>query len=157
MSNDNSDKELGQENVITVLDVGYGAAEVGALKGSNGGVPDRIGNERLHRQLKSRHTSMIALGGAIGTGLILTSGVGLARAGPVGILIDFIYIGTLCYGMMVVSVCNRSLESADIVRRPQALGEMAAFLPHQRGFAGHGSRFVSEAWGGMTGITYYLK
>ena len=34
---------------------------------------------------------------------------------------------------------------------------MSAFLPHQRGFAGHGSRFVSEAWGGMTGWSYYFK
>ena len=65
-------------------------------------IPDKIHSERLRRQLKSRHGSMIALGGAIGTGLILTSGVGLARAGPVGLLLAFMYVGSLCYGMMQV-------------------------------------------------------
>lgn len=66
--------------------------------------PVKIHTEVLRRQLKSRHSSMIALGGAIGTGLILTSGVGLARAGPVGLLIAFLYVGSLCYGMMCVSM-----------------------------------------------------
>ncbi|KAK4689407.1 hypothetical protein P7C73_g696, partial [Tremellales sp. Uapishka_1] len=95
--------------------------------------------ENLHRQLKARHASMLAIGGAIGTGLIIGSGVGLARAGPVGLLIAFCYVGTLCYAMMA------------------ALGEMAAFLPHQRGFPGHASRFVSEGFGGMTGFCYYVR
>ena len=40
------------------------------------------GNE-LKRELKSRHASMLAIGGAIGTGLVIGSGVGLARGGPV--------------------------------------------------------------------------
>ena len=70
--------------------------------------PVRIQGEVLRRQLKSRHSSMIALGGAIGTGLILTSGVGLARAGPVGLLLAFLYVGSLCYGMMCVSVFAKS-------------------------------------------------
>ena len=39
----------------------------------------------------------------------------------------------------------------------QCLGEMAAFLPHQRGFPGHASRFVGPAFGGAVGFTYYLK
>ena len=72
-------------------------------KNINPSDPSRLQDERLRRQLKSRHGSMIAIGGAIGTGLILTSGTGLARAGPVGLLIAFIYIGSLCYGMMTVS------------------------------------------------------
>ena len=40
------------------------------------------GNE-LKRELRSRHASMLAIGGAIGTGLVIGSGVGLARGGPV--------------------------------------------------------------------------
>ena len=99
-------------------------------------VQDGGQEERLHRQLRARHASMLALGGAIGTGLIIGSGTGLARAGPVGLLIAFMYVGTLCYGMMV------------------ALGEMAAFLPHQRGFPGHATRFVGAGFGGMTGFSY---
>lgn len=97
------------------------------------------GSDGLHRNLKSRHTSMLAIGGAIGTGLVIGSGVGLTRAGPVGLLIAFMFVGTLCYAMIV------------------ALGEMAAFLPHQRGFPGHATRFVNAGFGGMTGLTYYFK
>jgi amino acid permease len=62
-----------------------------------------VAPEDLHRNLKSRHASMLAVGGAIGTGLIIGSGTGLARAGPVGLLIAFVYVGSLCFSMMVVS------------------------------------------------------
>lgn len=48
---------------------------------------DRIGSTdqhtSLHRGLKARHITMIAIGGAIGTGLIIGTGVALARAGYV--------------------------------------------------------------------------
>jgi amino acid transporter len=58
----------------------------------------------LQRQLKSRHSSMLALGGAIGTGLLLGSGTGLARAGPVGLLIAYTWVGSLCFSMFCVRV-----------------------------------------------------
>ena len=35
-------------------------------------------NERLHRILKPRHVTMIAIGGAIGTGLIIGSGAAVS-------------------------------------------------------------------------------
>lgn len=59
-------------------------------------------DEVLKRQLRARHASMLAIGGAIGTGLIIGSGQGLARSGPVGLLLAFIYVGSLCFSMMVV-------------------------------------------------------
>lgn len=36
---------------------------------------------KLHRGLKARHITMIAIGGAIGTGLIIGTGSALAKAG----------------------------------------------------------------------------
>jgi len=36
----------------------------------------------LHRVLKPRHLTMIAIGGSIGTGLFLASGASVATAGP---------------------------------------------------------------------------
>jgi hypothetical protein len=46
--------------------------------------PDHQGDgNELKRELQSRHASMLAIGGAIGTGLVIGSGVGLARGGPV--------------------------------------------------------------------------
>lgn len=38
---------------------------------------------RLHSGLKARHITMIAIGGAIGTGLIIGTGAALAQAGYV--------------------------------------------------------------------------
>jgi yeast amino acid transporter len=49
----------------------YGDEEIPA-----GGQPTE-----LHRGLKARHITMIAIGGAIGTGLIIGTGQSLARAG----------------------------------------------------------------------------
>jgi hypothetical protein len=43
--------------------------------------PDVEDHTALQRGLKSRHITMIAIGGAIGTGLIIGTGVALARAG----------------------------------------------------------------------------
>lgn len=49
----------------------------------------------LHRGLKSRHITMIAIGGAIGTGLIIGTGSALARAGCV-ILLCFSLPSRIC-------------------------------------------------------------
>lgn len=54
---------------------------------SDGGDVDGQPATKLHRGLKSRHITMIAIGGAIGTGLIIGTGKALARAGPASILI----------------------------------------------------------------------
>lgn len=45
------------------------------------GVVQHTDNGHLHRGLKSRHITMIAIGGAIGTGLIIGTGKALAQSG----------------------------------------------------------------------------
>ncbi|KAF9053622.1 dicarbixylic amino acid permease [Hymenopellis radicata] len=87
----------------------------------------------LHRGLKARQISMIALGGAVGTGLIIGSGTALRRGGPLGLLLGYSYVGMI------------------------GLGEMAAFLPHKKGFSGYASRFVDPAMGFALGYNYLLK
>jgi amino acid transporter len=47
------------------------------------GVVHHADHQHLHRGLKSRHITMIAIGGAIGTGLIIGTGKALARSGYV--------------------------------------------------------------------------
>ena len=47
----------------------------------------------LKRDLKTRHLSMIALGGSIGTGLFVASGSAISTAGPGGGLIAYIAAG----------------------------------------------------------------
>ncbi|KAJ6496630.1 amino acid permease-domain-containing protein [Mycena vitilis] len=96
-------------------------------------------NNSLHRGLKARQISMIALGGAVGTGLIIGSGTALTRGGPLGIFLGYGFVGFVCYLVMV------------------GLGEMAAYLPHSKGFAGYATRFVDPALGFALGWNYLLK
>ncbi|GAA5950994.1 hypothetical protein JCM21900_004122 [Sporobolomyces salmonicolor] len=111
------------------------------------GAPQELGqidegaaeNEQLHRGLKARQISMIALGGSIGTGLVIGSGSGLAKGGPVGLLLAYIIMGFACFGVMT------------------SLGEMATFLPHNKGFGGYASRFVDPSMGFALGWNYWLK
>lgn len=50
----------------------------------------------LQRGLKNRHVQLIAIGGAIGTGLFLGSGHSIALAGP-SILFAYMITGTICF------------------------------------------------------------
>lgn len=54
---------------------------------------------QLSRQLSNRHVQMIALGGAIGTGLFLGSGKSIHFAGP-AILLGYFITGIICFWMM---------------------------------------------------------
>lgn len=54
---------------------------------------------QLSRQLSNRHVQMIALGGAIGTGLFLGSGKSIHFAGP-AILLGYLVTGIICFWMM---------------------------------------------------------
>jgi amino acid transporter len=56
--------------------------------------------QSLHRDLTARQVSMIAIGGAIGTGLIIGTGTALATAGPASILISYCLVGVLVYVVM---------------------------------------------------------
>jgi yeast amino acid transporter len=90
---------------------------------------------KLTRGLKARHVSMIAIGGAIGTGLIIGTGVALARAGPASMFISYTIVGFLVWIVMC------------------ALGEMASWLPLSSGFTGYAARFCDPALGFALGWT----
>ncbi|KAI8287501.1 putative amino-acid permease [Colletotrichum sp. SAR 10_98] len=94
---------------------------------------------QLKREFKERHVSMIAVAGAIGTGLIIGSGTGLVRGGPASLLIAYTIIGAVVFFIMT------------------AVGEMATMLPSDKGFAGYATRFVDPALGYATGWNYFLK
>ncbi|KAF3479667.1 dicarboxylic amino acid permease [Arthroderma uncinatum] len=96
-------------------------------------------HNKLHRGLKSRHITMIAIGGAIGTGLIIGTGAALARAGPGSVFISYLIVGFVVWIVM------------------SALGEMAAWLPLASGFTGYAVRFCDPALGFALGYSYYCK
>ncbi|KAM5542466.1 hypothetical protein V8D89_003925 [Ganoderma adspersum] len=96
------------------------------------------GNE-TKRAMQSRHLTMIALGGTIGTGIFLSAGSAVALAGPASALLSYFTVGLFCYGVVI------------------SLGEMAAYIPVTGSFAEFGTRFVSPALGFTLGWNYWLQ
>ncbi|MEK9196724.1 amino acid permease [Ureibacillus sp. 179-F W5.1 NHS] len=93
----------------------------------------------LKRALKSRHITMISLGGTIGTGLFLASGASIAQAGPGGALIAYALIGIMVYFLMT------------------SLGEMAAYMPTSGSFSTYATEFVDPAFGFAMGWNYWYN
>ena len=57
-------------------------------------------DNNMKRGLNSRHISMIAIGGAIGTGLFVATGSVVAQAGPGGAILAYLLIGIMLYFLM---------------------------------------------------------
>jgi lysine-specific permease len=93
----------------------------------------------LHRALKARHLSMIAIGGSIGTGLFVASGATISQAGPGGAVLAYMVVGLMVYFLMT------------------SLGEMAAYLPTSGSFATYGARYVDEGFGFALGWNYWYN
>ena len=96
-------------------------------------------NEKLKRSLKTRHMNMIAIGGALGTGLFLASGASISTAGPGGALAAYAIIGVMVYFIMT------------------SLGEMATYLPVSGSFGTYATRYVDPALGFAIGWNYWLN
>ncbi|MFC6206468.1 MULTISPECIES: amino acid permease [Levilactobacillus] len=56
-------------------------------------------DQQLSRSLKNRHIQLIAIGGAIGTGLFLGSGTAIHEAGP-SIILSYLITGIICFFLM---------------------------------------------------------
>ncbi|WP_051633532.1 amino acid permease [Bacillus sp. UNC41MFS5] len=91
----------------------------------------------LQRKLKSRHLTMMAIGGAIGTGLFVSSGSTISTAGPGGALAAYILVGIMVYFVM------------------NSLGELSAFLPVPGAFDIYASKYVDPAFGFALGWNYW--
>ncbi|QRG39641.1 hypothetical protein FDK38_004090 [Candidozyma auris] len=93
----------------------------------------------LSRSLKSRHLQMIAIGGAIGTGLFIGSGKVLANGGPASVLIAYALIGVMIFCMV------------------HALGELAICFPVSGAFVTYNVRFVDPSWGFAMAWNYAMQ
>lgn len=85
--------------------------------------------DRLKRGLKNRHIQLIALGGAIGTGLFLGSASVIQSAGP-GIILGYAIAGFIAFLIM------------------RQLGEMVVEEPVSGSFA----HFAYKYWGPFAGF-----
>ncbi len=87
-------------------------------------------NERLSRELSPRQLGMIAIGGAIGTGLFLGSSLAVRLAGP-GVIFSYVIGAVIALLLM------------------RALSEMAAAHPTAGSFGVHAELYLSP-WAGFT-------
>ena len=86
-------------------------------------------NTSLGRGLQTRHLTMMGLGSAIGAGLFLGTGVGIAAAGP-AVLLAYIIAGfiTVCVMQMLAEmVAARPSSGAFSTYAEQAFGRWAGF------------------------------
>lgn len=83
----------------------------------------------MHRGLKNRHLQMIALGGAIGTGLFYGSASTISMAGP-AVILSYLVCGIIIFFIM------------------RMLGEMSVDEP----VAGSFSHYATKYWGPLAGF-----
>ncbi|KAL1304349.1 hypothetical protein AAFC00_000747 [Neodothiora populina] len=100
---------------------------------------DHGADSELHRNLSTRHITMIALGSSIGMGLWLGSGTSLQNGGPAGI-----FIGYLLSGSMIWAVSH-------------SIGEMAIMYPLPSAFVQWSSKFIDPAAGFALGWAYWFS
>ncbi|GER66672.1 amino acid transporter [Weizmannia acidilactici] len=93
--------------------------------------------QALERGLKNRHIQLIAIGGAIGTGLFLGSGNSIHFAGP-SIMLVYLIIGVALFFMM------------------RALGELLMYKPTTGSFTHFAETFIGPWAGFITGWTYWF-
>jgi len=93
----------------------------------------------LERGIGPRQLSMIAIGGAIGTGLFFASGGAISHAGPGGAMLAYSVMAVAVYCMM------------------QSLGEMATQLPIPGSFEAYAERFVDSSMAFAVGWNYWFS
>ena len=94
-------------------------------------------DHQLQRRLTNRHIQLIAIGGAIGTGLFMGSGQAISKAGP-GVLVVYAIIGGVLFLVM------------------RALGEVLLSNLEYKSFADVAYDLIGPWAGFFTGWTYYV-
>src|SRR5436189_169634 len=92
------------------------SVQVDKHNAGNEAVSDEAPAEGYHRGLGSRQIQMIAIGGAIGTGLFLGAGKGISKAGP-SLILAYAIAGVVIFFIM------------------RALGELLMYRPVSGSFS----------------------
>ncbi|MBY8887973.1 amino acid permease [Streptomyces sp. PTM05] len=93
--------------------------------------------EGYQRGLGNRQIQMIAIGGAIGTGLFLGAGKAISKAGP-SLILAYAVVGVVIFLIM------------------RALGELLMYRPVSGSFSEYAREFLGPFFGYATGWTYWL-
>jgi amino acid transporter len=103
--------------------------------GSEHGPENDVG---LQRSLNNRQIQLIAIGGAVGTGIFVSIGGGLASGGPASLLIAFTILSC------VLALVNNSLA------------EMTVLMPVSGGFVRLAGHWVDDALGFTAGWNFFF-
>ncbi|KAG6911819.1 hypothetical protein DXG01_000066 [Tephrocybe rancida] len=114
-------------------------SDLESLKKNGNPIDESTGEVKLVRQLKNRHVAMISIGGVIGTGLFLGTATALKNGGPIGLLLGYAIMGSICYSVMI------------------SLGEMVAYLPIPGGHIKLAERFVNPSFSLTLGWNYWYN
>ena len=94
--------------------------------------------EGYEKSLKPRQIQMIAIGGAIGTGLFLGAGARLELAGPA---LAIVYLACGAFSFLIL----------------RALGELVMYRPTSGSFVSYAREFLGERGSFVAGWMYYLN
>lgn len=92
----------------------------------------------FHKGLGNRQLQMIAIGGAIGTGLFLGAGGRLAKIGP-ALAIDYLVCGLIAYLIL------------------RAMGELVVHRPSSGSFVSYAREFYGEKAAFISGWFYWIN
>ncbi|GAA1900263.1 amino acid permease [Streptomyces durmitorensis] len=100
--------------------------------------PADAGDAGYSKDLKARHVNMIAIGGAIGTGLFLGAGGRLHSAGP-ALAVAYLVCGIFAFFVV------------------RALGEMVIYRPSSGSFVSYAREFLGEKGAYVAGWMYFVN
>jgi lysine-specific permease len=95
--------------------------------------------DSLEKSLKTRHITMIAIGGSLGTGVFLTLGYSLSVGGIGGAIGAYIIMALVVYFLMT------------------SLGEMSVFAPSSGSLCEYSRIYVGESFGFAMNINYWFN
>lgn len=101
-------------------------------------VPEPVQEQGLHHQLTAGQMTMVAVGGSVGTGLLLGSAAALEIAGP-GVILSYIVAAFIAYTVAM------------------ALGELASMHPAAGSFGVYGELYLNEYLGFLCRAGYWAS
>lgn len=113
-------------------------AQAAAARTDAAQAPADAGDAGYSKDLKARHVNMIAIGGAIGTGLFLGAGGRLHNAGP-ALAIAYLVCGVFAFFVV------------------RALGELVLYRPSSGSFVSYAREFLGEKGAYVAGWMYFLN
>jgi amino acid transporter, AAT family len=129
---------------------------IGAMSASDKGFDSIVERERgLRRSLSARQLSMIAIGGAIGTGLFLGSGFAIGLAGP-GVLVSYLIgavVALLLMGCLAEMTVTHPLTGSFGAYAEHYVGPLAGFLVRWCYWTGNVLAVGAE----VTAVAVYMK